>query len=1140
MQVQKEIRKKANTYFFSKVAFNLLLMILGAVLIALFLRQMQNQTALLKQRENSRQSLEEAVALLEQNAADAEDLTRVFHDGNQDMLDDLYELLTSGLYDSLATADPETSSQIFQDMVERSGVEYLLAVSPDGQVLISPYAELAGANLVERGLLTPKNLAKLSRGTKNQDGTIDPALEQNDYGYFYFYSQPCSFSGADFSVILGAEATTLDVQIASLKDISVVLGRAVMDNNGFLFAVSNEDDSFLYYQNGSENLTGTNAREAGLSAGALADGYAGHETINGVRYYCVSRSFGSSTVVCAVAETSEIFSDNRYVLFWSVTGFLLVMILCLTYAVIVRNDFVRNAVDTDKKIFRSRKGRSPRIFDKSVFKKVFPLLISGVLLIFGISFYTQTLLEISESIRNSVLALDEVSNRYEESAANREVIRYYYDNRFLSKARLLSYLLEENPAALNEPSSRYHFVYDKEGRKQYLEDDEGNRLKSIPASARLQELCDRNDVDSLYVFDEEGHTIATNTTNWFFTISHDPADQSYPFRQVLDGQADVCVQDPMLNDLGVAAQYIGVPFTYYTAVDENGNTVYVSHYAYEAATGAVPASAESRETEEDGEAEALARQPEADPASPVTPHHGLLQIGLDAALSQRLLASTEMDYIFSTNMLRGGFMVLFDASEDHVCLYSPFAARVGKTAQELGLSPKAFSGSDYYGFTRVSGTNYFQYFRYIQSYGDDSGYFVATAIPKDSMYQARLPIALVTAATSFVLILILLGTVTFTTEEEEMLYATMSDSEEQRGLDSAIFSIILPSGHRVSTVKASARWGNAGIPWREKNPEQKLLFLISALLSILILYAIVAVLGVNTLFDENSVIRYILSGNWDKGMNIFALSACALVLIFTIVFVTLFRIPVRLLTSLLGARGETIGHLLMSVVKYGGVLGAVFYSLYLVGLDSTSLLASAGVLSLVIGLGAQSLIRDILAGIFIVFEGEFRVGDIVTIGGFRGTVMDIGLRTTKVMAPEGNVKIYCNSEISGVLNMTKEASVAICRIDIEYGQDIAYVEAVLKRELPAVKRHNPQILEGPTYLGVSELGSSGVTIMVMCKCREQDIKDVTRYLNRSVLQIFYDNGINVPFPNVTVSQLDTSTRKTMKDFNKETEENSEA
>ena len=296
----------------------------------------------------------------------------------------------------------------------------------------------------------------------------------------------------------------------------------------------------------------------------------------------------------------------------------------------------------------------------------------------------------------------------------------------------------------------------------------------------------------------------------------------------------------------------------------------------------------------------------------------------------------------------------------------------------------------------------------------------------------------------------------------------------------------------------------------------------------------------NTLFDENSVIRYILSGNWDKGMNIFALSACALVLIFTIVFVTLFRIPVRLLTSLLGARGETIGHLLMSVVKYGGVLGAVFYSLYLVGLDSTSLLASAGVLSLVIGLGAQSLIRDILAGIFIVFEGEFRVGDIVTIGGFRGTVMDIGLRTTKVMAPEGNVKIYCNSEISGVLNMTKEASVAICRIDIEYGQDIAYVEAVLKRELPAVKRHNPQILEGPTYLGVSELGSSGVTIMVMCKCREQDIKDVTRYLNRSVLQIFYDNGINVPFPNVTVSQLDTSTRKTMKDFNKETEENSEA
>ena len=153
--------------------------------------------------------------------------------------------------------------------------------------------------------------------------------------------------------------------------------------------------------------------------------------------------------------------------------------------------------------------------------------------------------------------------------------------------------------------------------------------------------------------------------------------------------------------------------------------------------------------------------------------------------------------------------------------------------------------------------------------------------------------------------------------------------------------------------------------------------------------------------------------------------------------------------------------------------------------------------------------------------------------------MDIGLRTTKIMGPTGNIKIYNNSDISGVLNMTKEASVATCTISIEYGQDIDYVEAVLNRDLPLLKEKNPKILDGPTYAGVSNLGASGVDILIFCKCYETDIKEVARYLNKEVLQIFYRNGINVPFPNVTVSQLDMTGRKTMEDFVPKTEEGEE-
>ena len=401
-------------------------------------------------------------------------------------------------------------------------------------------------------------------------------------------------------------------------------------------------------------------------------------------------------------------------------------------------------------------------------------------------------------------------------------------------------------------------------------------------------------------------------------------------------------------------------------------------------------------------------------------------------------------------------------------------------------------------------------FRYIE------GYFIATAIPRSEMYKTRTAISLTTSLTSLLLILILSNTVTMTTKEEEELYESLGNDAEGEGMNSPIFSILLPSGRRATTVQAAARWNNRSIPWQEKSPEQKLLFLISIIGVVLIVYICLSVFGVNIFFPENSVIRYIISGAWDREPNVFALSGCIIVLVLVTLIATLFRIPVRMISALMGARGETIAHLLLSVVKYGGTIGGIFYCFYLLGMDAQNLIASAGILSLVIGLGAQSLIKDVIAGIFIVFEGEFRVGDIVTIGGFRGTVMDIGLRTTKIMGVDGNVKIYNNSDISGVLNMTKEASFAFCRISIEYGQDIQYVEDVLERELPVLKKNNPKILEGPVYAGVGELGDSGITLVIYSKCSEMNIVSVTRYMNREILNIFYRNSINVPFPHMTI------------------------
>ncbi len=1100
--VDKETRAKANKYFFAKVGVNAFLILLGAVLIVAFMRHMQTQSALVKQQQNSELALTEAVETIRENEENAETLSLIYHDGNQDVLDDMIQLFRSGLFEGLADADNETRSEVLADIIDRSGVQYLFLMDMKGRIVLSPEPSLYGVNPAAAALMTQENVNDILKGTAKADGTITPVTVKSQYGSFYFYSMPYKYKGNTYMLVLGADSAILEVQISSLKDVSVVLSRTAIANDGFLFAVDKQDGLFLYYKNGDEVLTGQSALKAGLSEKAMEDGYSGIETIKGVRYYCTSKTYGDRTVVCAVAQTDALLANDRYVLFWSILGFVLVMLLCLAYAIVVRNDFVRREVVTER-VTLNPNAENPTYFDKSIFKKIFPLMVAGIFLIYGISFYTQTLLEITQGVETSEVALDEVSGRYDESLASREAIQSYYDTRFLSKARLISFLIEEDPSVLNTPSDHYHSVYDEDNERVFLKDDEGNPLKSVSANARLQELCDANDIDSVYVYDEDGHTIATSTSNWFFSISHNKEDQSYEFLQVLEGKTDGFVQEMRENDLGEQTQYIGVSFNYYTTVNEDGDTVYVSRYTYE------------QSQEEEAEAENAAE---------ITPHRSMVQIGLREDVSGKLLESTDTANVLSTSMLNGGFIVLFDTTEDHKCIYSPKESSIGMTAADLGVSPKAFSGDKYYGFNTVNGVEYFQYFRYAD------GYFIATALPRSEMYLTRGSIALATTIASFILLLILSLTVTLTNKEEERLYETMSEAQMEKGLNSAIFNVILPSGRHSSTVKAAARWDNRRIPWSEKGPEQKLTTMVSIVAAILILYIALTLLGVNVFFGEESIIRYILSGAWDRGRNIFALSSCAIVMLTTGIAITLFRIPVRITTALLGARGETVGHLLLSVVKYGGVLGALFYCLYLLGIDSSNLLASAGILSLVIGLGAPSLIKDIIAGIFIVFEGEFRVGDIVTISDYRGTVMDIGLRTTKILGMDGNIKIYNNSDISGVLNMTQEASVAITKISIEYGQDVDYVEAVLNRELPALRQKNPKILEDPVYLGVSELGDSGVDLLVMAKCSERDIRGVMRFMNKEVLQIFYRNGINVPFPNVTFSKLNTEGRKTIEDL----------
>ena len=227
-----------------------------------------------------------------------------------------------------------------------------------------------------------------------------------------------------------------------------------------------------------------------------------------------------------------------------------------------------------------------------------------------------------------------------------------------------------------------------------------------------------------------------------------------------------------------------------------------------------------------------------------------------------------------------------------------------------------------------------------------------------------------------------------------------------------------------------------------------------------------------------------------------------------------------LLTLCLPLLKKTRGLLtiLISVIKYAAVLLWLFFVLSSFGVNTTVILAGIGILSLIVGLAIQPLLADIIAGLFIVFEDVFHVGDVIVADGFRGQVKEIGMRHTQLVDAGGNVKVINNSDIRSMVNLTDQLSVVSVDMSIEYGESLERVEAIIAQNIDNIKEAIPAIVEGPWYKGVSALADSSVNLKFFAKCEEDDRFQVERDLNRQFKLLFDKNNINIPFPQVVVNK----------------------
>jgi small conductance mechanosensitive channel len=218
-------------------------------------------------------------------------------------------------------------------------------------------------------------------------------------------------------------------------------------------------------------------------------------------------------------------------------------------------------------------------------------------------------------------------------------------------------------------------------------------------------------------------------------------------------------------------------------------------------------------------------------------------------------------------------------------------------------------------------------------------------------------------------------------------------------------------------------------------------------------------------------------------------------------------------------RTETLARILLQIVRIVILIVAVLMCLREVGIDIGPLLAGVGIIGLAVGFGAQSLVKDIISGFFILLENRMNVGDVVKIAGEAGLVESVGLRVTELRDLEGKVHVIPNGEISTLTNMTKEWSRAVLDIGVAYKEDVDHVIEVLKEiglELEQDETFGPLIIEPMEVLGIDSFGDSSVNIKLMFKT--QPIKQwmVAREFRLRVKKAFDENGIEIPFPHRTL------------------------
>jgi small conductance mechanosensitive channel len=267
----------------------------------------------------------------------------------------------------------------------------------------------------------------------------------------------------------------------------------------------------------------------------------------------------------------------------------------------------------------------------------------------------------------------------------------------------------------------------------------------------------------------------------------------------------------------------------------------------------------------------------------------------------------------------------------------------------------------------------------------------------------------------------------------------------------------------------------------------------------------------DALFSPHPMADYLFSHQWQREPSVYSMTTILLSVVFLFVGMRILKAVMKALSSKMDSRAETFSDLIISIIQFILTVVVAIYSLHELGVNTNVILTSAGVISLIIGYGSQSIVSDLVSGIFLIMEDQVRIGEFIEIDGFMGRVDHIGLRTTRAF--NGNrTKVISNSSMVGFYNLSRDAAPAAWNIGLPKEADVDRVRALIEGNTERLRAEmGEKLFLGLVYKGMDRVedGPMGrqYVLQYNTMCRVEDWGDVRAISLEFAYKILTENGI---------------------------------